>query len=120
MQATHYSQQDVVNFNAAENATSYIDTTAVSGQTYYYRVKAINVVGDTFDYTVTNPQAVGFETMTAESTLSNTASTSASTALVVDKAMSWYWNGDTNATSSATGDVDGDGQTEIVTVGILL
>ena len=43
--------------------------------TYYYRVIANNLVGDTFDYTITNPNAKGFQTVMVNSTASNTAST---------------------------------------------
>ena len=37
--------------------------------------------------------------------------------LAVDKLTSWYWSGDTQINSIAIGDVDADGQTEIVTAG---
>ncbi len=37
--------------------------------------------------------------------------------LVVKRLTSWYWHGDTSINSVAVGDVDGDGQTEIVTGG---
>jgi hypothetical protein len=38
-------------------------------------------------------------------------------ALISQNTVSWYWNSDTNANSVATGDVNGDGQIEIVTGG---
>ena len=38
-------------------------------------------------------------------------------ALISQNATSWYWTGGTNISAIATGDVNGDGQTEIVTVG---
>jgi cytochrome c peroxidase/FtsP/CotA-like multicopper oxidase with cupredoxin domain len=60
-----------VTFSAPENATSYDDETTVPGGTYYYRVHATNVLGDTTDYTVGNPQAIGFPTMTLDSDPTN-------------------------------------------------
>ena len=38
-------------------------------------------------------------------------------ALVSQNSQNWFWNSDTNAASIAAGDVNGDGQTEIATVG---
>jgi hypothetical protein len=38
-------------------------------------------------------------------------------ALLSQNTQSWFTNSDTNVTATATGDVDGDGQVEIVTVG---
>ena len=46
-----------------------------AGTTYYYRVIASNTVGDTFDYTVQNPAAQGFQTVTVNSDPSNIVST---------------------------------------------
>jgi hypothetical protein len=106
----------LVSFTVNSGVTSYIDTTAIAGQTYYYRVKAINIVGDAFDYTISNPQAAGFETMTAESTPSNLASTQTGT-FSLQNSISWYTMGDTNSTAVAVGDVNGDGVNDIVSAG---
>jgi hypothetical protein len=38
-------------------------------------------------------------------------------ALISQNVTSWYWTSDTNVSSTALGDVNGDGQTEIVTAG---
>ncbi|MRR10938.1 hypothetical protein EG835_00235, partial [bacterium] len=57
-------------FAVGENVTTFVDTTVTSAQTYYYRVFARNVVGDVTDYTVNNPQAVGFPSRTATSAAS--------------------------------------------------
>ena len=38
-------------------------------------------------------------------------------ALISQNATSWYWTDDTNVSAIATGDVNGDGKPEIVTVG---
>jgi hypothetical protein len=65
--------EDLTTLQAGENATSYVDSTAALGQTYYYRVFAKNVVGDVTDYTVNNPQAIGFPSSTAVSDYSNSA-----------------------------------------------
>lgn len=54
-----------------EGVTSYVDTAVVPGTSYHYRVSAINTVGDTTDYTVGNPAAIGFPTRTASSAPSN-------------------------------------------------
>jgi len=56
-----------------EGVTVYTDSTVAAGTSYFYRVAAINTVGDTFDYTVNNPQSVSFPTKTAVSAFSNTA-----------------------------------------------
>lgn len=53
----------------------YVDNGTTAGTTYYYRVLATNIVGDTFDYSIANPGAVGFPTLTVNSTASNIAST---------------------------------------------
>jgi FtsP/CotA-like multicopper oxidase with cupredoxin domain len=50
---------------SSETATTYTDSTAVVGTTYYYRVIASNTVGSTL--------ATGYPTMTANSAPSNTA-----------------------------------------------
>ena len=53
---------------------SYVDTIGNTNQTYYYRVKAINEVGDTHDYSDPNlNEGAGFPTKTMESEFSNTA-----------------------------------------------
>lgn len=62
-----------VRFEVGANVTSYTDTTIKNNQNYYYRVKAINLVGDTWDYSATNNQAVGFPKMTTVSANTNTA-----------------------------------------------
>ncbi len=41
-------------------------------------------------------------------------------ALISQNVTSWYWTSDTNVSAIATGDVNGDGQQEIVTVGWFL
>lgn len=38
-------------------------------------------------------------------------------ALISQNQISWFWNSDTNSAALAAGDVNGDGQTELVTVG---
>jgi hypothetical protein len=53
--------------------TTYTDTSIGAG-TYFYRVMAINVVGDTTDYSVANPASIGFPTLTAVSDPSNVVS----------------------------------------------
>ena len=58
----------LANFTVGPNVVKYNDTSAVSGTTYYYRVQANNVVGDT---TVYPAPAVGFPQKTALSKWSN-------------------------------------------------
>ena len=65
----------LTSFTVAQNSSNYIDNSTVTDTTYYYRVIANNLVGDTFDYTITNPNAKGFQTVMVNSTASNTAST---------------------------------------------
>jgi FtsP/CotA-like multicopper oxidase with cupredoxin domain len=63
----------VTNVTVGGNVTTYTDSTIAGNQTYYYRVSAINVVGDTWDYS--NPalnEGAGFPTMSMESAFSNT------------------------------------------------
>jgi fibronectin type 3 domain-containing protein len=63
-----------VDFTVGQNITSFLDSTVQFGQTYYYRVIANNIIGDTWDYA--NPainEAVGFPTLSINSTASNTA-----------------------------------------------
>ncbi len=55
-------------FATGTNITTYLDVSADPSQTYYYRVNATNVIGDTFAYPA---PAVGFQTMTMHSTASN-------------------------------------------------
>jgi FtsP/CotA-like multicopper oxidase with cupredoxin domain len=57
-------------FNVAANVTNYVDNAIQANIPYYYRVKAINLVGDT---TIYPAPAEGFPTMTAESAFSNSA-----------------------------------------------
>jgi len=61
---------DLTTFTVGPNVVTYIDNTAVPGTTYYYRVRADNLVGDT---TVYPAPAVGFPQKTAESKWSNLA-----------------------------------------------
>ena len=62
-------------------AVSYVDSFAVSSTTYYYRVMATNLVGDTWDYSSPqiNAAAVGFPTMTVNSAPTNTATVTTGT-----------------------------------------
>ncbi|MHB9002941.1 MAG: cell wall-binding repeat-containing protein [Coriobacteriia bacterium] len=60
-------------FQVAEGVTIYTDTTIAPATTYYYRVFAINTVGDTTDYSATAPDSIGFPTLTAISDPSNTS-----------------------------------------------
>ncbi|MEM3384163.1 MAG: multicopper oxidase domain-containing protein [Nitrososphaeria archaeon] len=64
-------------FTVGANVNTYIDTNITGGKTYYYRVVATNVVGDTWDYSdpEINEGAVGFPTMTVHSVPSNIATT---------------------------------------------
>ncbi|MHB1341813.1 MAG: cell wall-binding repeat-containing protein [Coriobacteriia bacterium] len=61
----------VTNFTVGEGITTYTDGTIAPATTYYYRVAAINTIGDTTDYTIANPAAIGFPTKTAMSVPSN-------------------------------------------------
>ncbi len=57
----------------APNVTSYVDSTIRNNQTYYYRVVAQNLVGDTWDYTDPALNAgAGFPTLAMDSGFSNT------------------------------------------------
>lgn len=60
-------------FEVAEGVTTFTDTT-IGAATYFYRVSAINVVGDTTDYSLVNPASIGFPTLTAVSDPSNVVS----------------------------------------------
>jgi len=60
----------LVTFTVGKDVTTFTDT--ISGRfSYYYRVFAINEVGDTWDYTDANPDAVGFPRLTVSSTPTN-------------------------------------------------
>jgi FtsP/CotA-like multicopper oxidase with cupredoxin domain len=61
---------DLTAFTVGPNVATYTDTTVVEGTTYYYRVMANNVVGDT---TVYAPPAGKFPTKSVDSAFSNTA-----------------------------------------------
>jgi len=65
----------LVTFTVGADVTTYIDNTIKNNQNYYYRVKAVNLVGDTWDYSDPNINegAVGFPTMLVESEYSNNA-----------------------------------------------
>jgi len=60
----------VATFPLGMDTTAYTDNSVIAGQTYYYRVQANNVVGDT---TVYAAPAVGFPTQTVNSAWSNVA-----------------------------------------------
>jgi len=66
---------ELVTFTVGANVNTYIDSTIKNNQNYYYRVKANNLVGDTWDYTDPNINegAAGFPTLEVESGYSNTA-----------------------------------------------
>jgi hypothetical protein len=89
------------------NVTAFTDTTPQLNMTYFYRVIADNLVGDTATYAV---PAVGFPTVQAESTPSNTVS-------AIANSTQWYNIGDTVANTIAEADVNNDGQSDIVTGG---
>jgi hypothetical protein len=60
-------------FEVGAGVTTYVDNTLVNKQVYYYRVKAVNLVGDTWDYAAAanNPNAMNFPTQTASSGYTN-------------------------------------------------
>jgi len=60
---------DLVVFSVGQDVTQYVDATYKKGSTYYYRVFARNVVGDTEVYP---DPAVGFPHVSADSGFSNT------------------------------------------------
>jgi FtsP/CotA-like multicopper oxidase with cupredoxin domain len=60
---------NLMTFKTAGVVTTYTDTSAIQDVPYYYRIKAINVVGDT---TVFAAPAIGYPTSTAASGVSNT------------------------------------------------
>lgn len=56
------------------NTTSYTDPIGNTNTIFLYRVKALNIIGDTWDYSDPNlNEGAGFPTMTLESAYSNTA-----------------------------------------------
>lgn len=59
----------------AGTTKTYDDSAPSPTATYYYQVIAQNIVGDTFDYSITDPGAVGFPNIVVNSTASNIAST---------------------------------------------
>lgn len=59
----------LVNFGVGANVTAFSDTTVAPATSYYYRVFATNLVGDTEIYPA---PSVGFPTMSADSGFSNT------------------------------------------------
>ena len=61
---------DLTTFTVGPDVVKYIDTTTVPGTIYYYRVRAVNLVGDT---TIYPAPAVGFPQETVYSGWSNTA-----------------------------------------------
>jgi len=62
--------QELTTFAADPDTVTYIDASVVPGTTYYYRIKATNLVGDT---TVYPAPAVGFPSKSMDSAFSNTA-----------------------------------------------
>jgi len=66
---------ELVTFTVGANVTTYVDSTIKNNQNYYYRVKAVNLVGDTWDYSDPNINegSAGFPTLEVESGYSNTA-----------------------------------------------
>jgi hypothetical protein len=64
----------LVNFTVGKNAVTYNDTGVDPNQTYYYRVQANNLVGDTATYA---GSTIGFPTTYANSTWTNTAASNA-------------------------------------------
>jgi FtsP/CotA-like multicopper oxidase with cupredoxin domain len=60
-------------FELPPNTTSYIDNTIKNNTTYYYRIVARNLVGDTWDYSDPNlNEGASFPTLTMDSDFSNT------------------------------------------------
>ena len=98
---------DNVTFTVGPNVTSYLDATILPATTYYYKVLANNMVGDTADYT----PAV-FEHFSVDSAFSNTVATDqasppmppvlslpADTAIVGTLTPTLEWNASTGADS---------------------
>jgi hypothetical protein len=64
----------LVTFEVGKDVTTYLDARLSNKMSWYYRVKAINVVGDTWDYaTANNPNLMNFPTIMVSSGYSNTA-----------------------------------------------
>jgi hypothetical protein len=61
--------QNLMNFEIGPSVTKFTDTTTALSTTYYYRMQAINLVGDTAVYAA---PAIGFPKTFANSTFSNT------------------------------------------------
>ncbi|GEM_PF-860053 len=61
-------------FKVGPNVKTYTDNSVVKGTTYYYRIIANNVVGDTVVYAA---PSIGFPTMSADSVASNVVKTAA-------------------------------------------
>ncbi|MHB8841163.1 MAG: hypothetical protein ACYC56_05150 [Candidatus Aquicultor sp.] len=62
-------------FTVGQNVKTYTDTNLKNKQTYYYRVKANNVVGDTWDYSDPNlNEGASFPHQSVDSAFSNTIS----------------------------------------------
>ncbi len=58
----------------AVGQAAYTDPIGNTNQTFYYRIKAINVVGDTWDYSDPNlNEGAGFQTLSLDSAFSNVA-----------------------------------------------
>jgi hypothetical protein len=74
---------DLATFTVGQDVITYSDTAVNNFQTYYYRVRATNLVGDT---TVYPAPAVGFPSKTMNSTWSNAASILVTADLIVDNA----------------------------------
>jgi hypothetical protein len=62
---------NLATFTVGKNVATYTDTTAVLGTTYYYRVEASEIVGDTAVYVGSTN---GFPKQTVNSAFSNTVS----------------------------------------------
>lgn len=64
----------LVAFEVGKDVTTYLDGRLSNKLSWYYRVKAINVVGDTWDYaTADNPNVMNFPTISVSSAYSNVA-----------------------------------------------
>jgi FtsP/CotA-like multicopper oxidase with cupredoxin domain len=64
----------LVTFEVGKDVTTFVDLKVSNKLTLYYRVKAINTVGDTWDYaTVDNPNVKNFPTITVSSAYTNIA-----------------------------------------------
>lgn len=66
----------LVEFNVAQNTTTYLDSTIQNNRTYFFRVFATNLVGDTWDYS--DPalnEGAAFPTLAVKSAFSNVVQT---------------------------------------------